>query len=98
MCIACPDCRTLQSARGQAGNSGKGQCGHPSGPFVYTFGHICRLENAARIGWPTPPWLHPRPDPSTTMNRLRAVIAYIRTALWFVPLLAIPLELVLTHL
>ena len=32
------------------------------------------------------------------MNRLRAVIAYIRSALWFVPLIAIPLELVLTRL
>lgn len=32
------------------------------------------------------------------MNRLRAVIAYIRSALWFVPLIAILLELVLTRL
>ena len=32
------------------------------------------------------------------MNRLRATIAYIRSALWFVPLIAIPIELVLTRL
>jgi len=32
------------------------------------------------------------------MNRLRAATAYIRSALWFVPLIAIPVELVLTRL
>jgi len=32
------------------------------------------------------------------MNRLRAVIAYIRSALWFVPLIAILLELLVTRL
>jgi hypothetical protein len=32
------------------------------------------------------------------MNRLRAAFAYARSALWFVPLIAIPIELVLTRL
>jgi hypothetical protein len=32
------------------------------------------------------------------MNRLRRTIGYLQSALWFVPLIAIPLELVLTRL
>jgi len=32
------------------------------------------------------------------MNRVRGTIEYLRSALWFVPLIAIPLELVLSRL